>query len=62
MTEIICNWPGMGTMLLSAVQSQDVYLVMAGLMLSAVMLIFGNLVSDLLLYWLDPRVREGVVA
>ncbi len=62
LTEIICNWPGMGTMFLSAVQSQDVYLVMAGLMLSAVMLIFGNLVSDILLYWLDPRVREGVVA
>ncbi len=60
LTEIICNWPGMGTMMLSAVQSQDLFLVMATMMLSAVMLIVGNIVSDILLYWLDPRVREAI--
>ena len=58
LTEIICNWPGLGTIMLSAVQSQDMFLVMAGLMLSGVMLILGNLLSDLALYYLDPRVRQ----
>ena len=58
LTEIICNWPGLGTIMLSAVQSQDMFLVLAGLMLSGVMLVFGNLVSDIALYYLDPRTRQ----
>lgn len=58
LTEIICNWPGLGTIMLSAVQSQDVFLVLAGLMLSGIMLLLGNLVSDLALYYLDPRTRQ----
>ncbi len=60
LVEIICNWPGMGTLMLSAVQSQDVYLVMAGMMMGGVMLILGNIISDIVLYCVDPRVREGL--
>lgn len=58
-TENLFNWPGLGRLMLQAVLSQDLYLVMASLMMSAVMLIVGNLVADLLLQGVDPRIKLG---
>lgn len=55
--EIFFNWPGLGKLILQAVQSQDLYLVMASLMMGAVMLIIGNLLADLLLKLVDPRIQ-----
>lgn len=55
--EYFFNWPGLGRLILSAVQAQDLYLVMASLVMGAVMLIVGNLVADLLLKAADPRIR-----
>lgn len=57
LTEIICNWPGLGTVMLTAVRSQDIFLVMGAMLISGVMLILGNLIADILLAWLDPRIR-----
>ncbi len=56
-TEFFFNWPGLGTLTLSAVQSQDIYLVMAALMMGASMLIVGNLLADLMLKFADPRIK-----
>lgn len=53
------NWPGLGRLILQAVQLQDKYLVMASLMMGATMLIVGNLLADLLLKLVDPRVTLG---
>ncbi len=58
-TELFFNWPGLGLLTLQAVQSQDLYLVMASLMVGATMLILGNLVADLLLKFIDPRIQLG---
>lgn len=55
--EYFFNWPGLGRLILQAVQSQDLYLVMASLVMGAVMLIAGNLIADLLLKFADPRIR-----
>ncbi len=55
--EIICNWPGIGALMLTAVRAKDVYLVMADVMLSAVLLLLGNLLADILLAFSDPRIR-----
>ncbi|SRR5579883_1740083 len=55
--EFFFNWPGLGRLILQAVQAQDLYLVMASLMMGAVMLIIGNLLADLLLKVVDPRIR-----
>ena len=55
--EFFFNWPGLGRLSLQAVRSQDIYLVMASLMMGALMLIVGNLMADLLLKWVDPRIR-----
>lgn len=51
------NWPGLGRLILQAVQAQDLYLVMASLMMGATMLIIGNLFADILLTVVDPRIR-----
>ena len=55
--ETFFNWPGLGKLTLEAVQQQDLYLVMASLMMGAVMLIIGNLLADLLLKAVDPRIK-----
>lgn len=55
--ETFFNWPGLGKLILQAVQQQDLYLVMASLMMGAVMLIIGNLIADLLLKAVDPRIK-----
>jgi peptide/nickel transport system permease protein len=55
--EFFFNWPGLGRLILQAVQSQDLYLVMGSLMMGAVMLIIGNLIADLLLKAVDPRIK-----
>lgn len=56
LVEIICNWPGMGSIILTAVRSQDIFLVMGGLVLSGLMLFFGNLIADIVLIKTDPRI------
>lgn len=55
--ETFFNWPGLGKLTLEAVRQQDLYLVMASLMMGAVMLILGNLLADLLLKTVDPRIK-----
>lgn len=59
--EIIVGWPGLGTLMLDAVLSQDLFLVMGGLYIGTLMLLVGNLIADLLLALLDPRIREREV-
>jgi peptide/nickel transport system permease protein len=56
-TEGLFDWPGLGQLILQAVTAQDLYLVMASLMMGAVMLIIGNLLADLLLKAIDPRIK-----
>jgi peptide/nickel transport system permease protein len=55
--EFFFNWPGLGRLILSAVNAKDLYLVMGSLMMGAMMLIVGNLLADLLLKFADPRIK-----
>lgn len=55
--EFFFNWPGLGRLILQAVTAQDLYLVMGSLMMGAVMLILGNLLADILLKFVDPRIN-----
>lgn len=56
---VVLNLPTIGPVLLSALQAQDTYLSGFILLFVAVLTLFGMLVSDLLLGWLDPRIRMG---
>ena len=53
----VMSLPTTGPMLLSSLQSQDMYLAGSFLMFLAVLTVVGMLVSDILLAVLDPRIR-----
>ncbi len=54
---VVMNLPTTGPMLLRALQVQDMYLAGAVILILSVLTIIGTLVSDILLAWLDPRIR-----
>jgi len=55
--EIICSWPGLGSLMLTAVRSKDIYLVMASMLMGGIMFLIGNLLADITLAKVDPRIR-----
>jgi peptide/nickel transport system permease protein len=57
LTETVFQWRGMGDLLLGAIRGDDVYLVMAWLLVTATVVILFNLIADLLYAVLDPRIR-----
>jgi peptide/nickel transport system permease protein len=57
LTEVVLSWPGLGSLILTAITSQDLYLVVGSLLYSSVLLVIGNLIADILLAVVDPRVR-----
>jgi peptide/nickel transport system permease protein len=56
-TAIVLNLPTTGPLLLRALISQDVYLAGSMILMLSVLTVVGTLISDLLLAWLDPRIR-----
>ena len=56
LTEYVFQYPGLGRLILEAVMKSDINLVMASLMMGTVMLVAGNLLADILLKIVDPRV------
>jgi peptide/nickel transport system permease protein len=56
LTETVLAYPGLGKLTLDSVLTNDMNMVMAALMLGAVMLIAGNLLADVLLKFVDPRI------
>jgi peptide/nickel transport system permease protein len=59
LVEVATGWPGLGPLLLEATLGRDLYLVIGGIMFSAVFMLAGNFVADLLLIAFDPRIRTG---
>lgn len=57
LTEYVFQYPGLGRLILEAVMKSDINLVMASLMIGTVMLVAGNLIADILLKLIDPRVE-----
>ena len=56
LVENVMAWPGLGQLLLTAVQTQDLYVSMAAFVMGAFLLIMGNLIADILLALTDPRI------
>jgi peptide/nickel transport system permease protein len=57
--ETIFSWPGLGQLMLEAIQQRDFFLVVDAAVLSTGFLIGGNLLADVLLYASDPRIRTA---
>jgi len=54
---VVLNLPMTGPMMLTALVSQDMYLAGSFILLLSILTVIGTLISDVLLAWLDPRVR-----
>ncbi len=54
---VVLSLPMHGPLLLRALQSQDMYLAGAFILIIAALTIIGVLISDLVLAWIDPRIR-----
>ena len=57
--ETVFSWPGLGQLMLEAIQGRDFFLVVDTAVLSTAFLIGGNLIADVLLYASDPRIRTA---
>ena len=56
---VVMNLPTAGPLLLRSLTSQDMYLAGAIIMLLGCLTVIGTLISDLILAWIDPRIRYG---
>jgi peptide/nickel transport system permease protein len=59
LVSLVLSLPTVGPILLAALRSQDQFLAGFILMFVALLTVIGMLISDLLLAWLDPRIRMG---
>lgn len=55
--EITFSWPGLGRLTVDAAYQRDYPLLMASTILGSILVILGNLLSDVSYAWVDPRVR-----
>ena len=58
-TETVFTWPGMGRLFLDSLGYNDYPVVMGLLMFSAILVLIGSLIADLLVAFVDPRIRLG---
>lgn len=56
LVEAVMNLQGMGTLILEAVQKLDTYVVMGSILIGSLLLLLGNLLADVLLTIVDPRI------
>ncbi len=61
LVSIVLNLQTTGPVLLQAVRFQDMYLAGSITLLLSILTIVGTLIADILLVWLDPRIRFGKV-
>jgi len=59
LVETVFSWPGLGRLMVQAIADSDYPVAQASFLLIAVLVVVGNLVSDVLYGLLDPRVRYG---
>jgi peptide/nickel transport system permease protein len=56
-TSVVLGLPTTGPLLLRALMNQDMYLAGSMVMMLSLLTLIGTLLSDILLLWLDPRIR-----
>lgn len=57
---VVLSLPTVGPLLLRALVAQDMLLASTIILLLGLLTVIGTLISDLLLMWIDPRIRQGL--
>jgi peptide/nickel transport system permease protein len=55
--EVMFSWPGMGRLMFDAVMQRDYPVILGASAVTALVVLMGTLIVDLLYAWVDPRVR-----
>ena len=58
--ETVFGWPGVGMLVMSAINARDYPVIMAYVMLSGFILVMGNFAADILYAVVDPRIKRGM--
>lgn len=58
--EIIFARPGVGKMVIDAVNTRNYPIVMGGVLVTTMLFALSTLISDLIAAWIDPRIRQGL--
>ena len=56
-TESIFAWPGEGRLFITALGQEDIAVLLGFLLINATLVVFFNLLADVVYAWLDPRVK-----
>ena len=56
-TEVVFSWPGIGSLLVTSILNRDFPIVQATLLVVSLTFLLVNLVTDLLYFGIDPRIR-----
>lgn len=56
-TETVFSWPGMGQLLIQAVNARDMAIIQASVFVIALLVILSNLLADFVYRFLDPRIK-----
>jgi peptide/nickel transport system permease protein len=59
-TEIVFSYPGLGSLILKAIQNQDFFLLQGTFMFIVIGVLVANFVIDLVYVVVDPRTRAGM--
>ena len=57
--EVVFSWPGMGQLTYDAIIKRDYPLILGATTLTALLVVAGSLLADVLLAVIDPRVRDA---
>lgn len=57
LVETVFSWPGLGTLAFQSIIARDTPTILGILFFSSLVVIVGNLLTDLVLRWIDPRLR-----
>ena len=57
--ESVFNWPGMGLLMVTAVEARDYPLIMGGTLLVGAWVILANILTDVAYAFIDPRIKVG---
>jgi peptide/nickel transport system permease protein len=60
-TETVFSWPGMGLLFVNALGTRDYPVLMAILMVGALVVVVGNLIADVVVALIDPRIKPAHV-
>ena len=58
-TETIFAWPGVASLVVESIFNSDFPVVQAAVAVFAILIVFANLLTDIAIAWLDPKVRFG---